>query len=131
MLKKTLTIIHISRWLIAVFVICVAGVAAIPFEKDNRTTRIAKGTIISHNIRSITMGSQKHPGHILTLSTNPKGERPALRSGDQVIVEYSQDYIIQAIIKRGLPSSRSAGAAPRAYLLGQNHTNRPQKRYAF
>ena len=34
LLKKTLAIIQISRWLIAVFVISVAGVTALPFEKD-------------------------------------------------------------------------------------------------
>jgi hypothetical protein len=131
LLKKTLAIIQISRWLIAVFVICVAGVAAIPFEKDYHNTRIAMGTIISKNIDSVTMGSQEHPGHILTLSTSPKTERLALRSGDQVIVEYSPNYIIQSIIKQGLPASRPTVAAVPSYLLGQNHTNQPQKRYAF
>ena len=131
LLKKILDIIKISRWLIAVFVVSVAGVAAIPFEKDYHKTRIAMGTIISKNIGSVTMGSQEHRGHILTLSTSPKTERLALQSGDQVIVEYSPDYIIQSIIKQGLPASRPAVAAVSSDLLGQNHTNRPQKRYAF
>ena len=101
LLKKTLSIILISRWLIAIFVISVAGVAAIPFEKEIHKTRIVMGTIINKNIGLVTVGSQEHPGQILTLSTNPKTERLALRPGDQIIVEYSSDYIIRSITKQG------------------------------
>jgi hypothetical protein len=100
LLKKTLSIILISRWLIAIFVISVAGVAAIPFE-GNIHTRIVMGTIINTNTGFVTVGSQKHPGQILTLSNNPETERLALQPGDQIIVEYGPDYIIRSITKQG------------------------------
>ncbi|MGD8668378.1 MAG: hypothetical protein PVI58_20420 [Desulfobacterales bacterium] len=101
MLKKTFSIILILRWLIAIFVISVAGVAAIPFERDIQKTRIAMGTVIHKNIGLITVGSKEHPGQILTLSTNAKTERLALQPGDQIIVEYSPNYIIRSIAKQG------------------------------
>jgi hypothetical protein len=101
LLKKTLSIILISRWLIVMFFISVAGVAAIPFEGKIHNNRIVMGTIINKNIGLVTVGSQEYPGQILTLSTNPKTERLALRPGDLIIVEYSSDYIIRSIAKQG------------------------------
>jgi hypothetical protein len=101
LLKKSLSIILISRWLIALFVISVAGVAAIPFEGDIDNTRIVTGTIINKNNGLVTVGSQEHPGQILTLSTNPKTERLVLQPGDRIIVAYSSDYIIRSITKQG------------------------------
>jgi mRNA degradation ribonuclease J1/J2 len=100
-LKKTLSIILISRWLIAIFVISVAGVAVTPFETEIHKTRIIVGTIINKNIGLVTVGSQERPGQILTLSTNSKTDRLALRPGDHIIVEYSPDYIIRSITKQG------------------------------
>ena len=100
-LKKTLSIILISRWLIVIFVISVAGVAATPFEREMAKTRIVMGTIINRNIGLVTVGSQEHPGQILTLSTNTQTERLALQPGDHIIVEYTADYIIRSIAKRG------------------------------
>ena len=93
--------ILVSRWLIAIFAISLAGVAATPFEKENHKTRIVMGTIINRNIGLVTVGSQEHPGQILTLSTNSKTEQLPLRPGDQIIVEYSPDYIIRTIAKQG------------------------------
>ena len=101
MLKKTLSIMLISRWLIAIFVISVAGVAVSPMDKDIHNTRILAGTIINKNIGLLTVGSYQHPGQILTLSTGPHTELLAYRTGDHIIVEYSPDYIIQTISKRG------------------------------
>lgn len=97
MLKKALSIFLISRWLIAIFVIAVAGVAVTPIEKE---TRILKGTIINKNIGLVTVGSNEHPGQILTLSTGPKTELMAFQTGDLIIIEYSSDYIIQSISKQ-------------------------------
>ena len=101
MLKTTLSIILIWRWLFVIFVISVAGVAATPHEREIHTTRTLVGTIINKNMDLVTVGSQEHPGQIITLSTNPKSERLTLLPGDQIIVEYSPDYIIRTISKRG------------------------------
>ncbi len=101
MLKKTLSILLISRWLIAILIISISGLAMSPHQNDISSTRILEGTIINKNIDTVTVGSHKHPGQILTLSTGPQAEWLALRTGDQIIVEYSRDYIIQAISKRG------------------------------
>ncbi|MGD2096560.1 MAG: hypothetical protein PVG35_03210 [Desulfobacterales bacterium] len=101
MLKKTLSIFLISRWLIAIFIISVAGIAATPFDKETHKTRIVMGTIINSNIGLVTVGLKEHPGQILTLSTNPKAERLSLQPGDHIIVEYSPDYIIRSIAKQG------------------------------
>ena len=97
MLKKVLSIFLISRWLIAIFVIAVVGVAVTPIEKETRTI---KGTIINKNIGLVTVGSNEHPGQILTLSTDPKTELMAFQTGDLIIIEYSTDYIIQLISKQ-------------------------------
>ncbi len=101
MLKKTLALFLISHWLIAIFVIAVAGMAVTPIDKGIEKTRILKGTIINKNIGLVTVGSNQHPGQIVTLSTGPEIEWIALRSGDQIIVEYSADYIIQSISRPG------------------------------
>ena len=101
MLKKTLSIILISRWLIAIFVISVAGLAVSPHQKEIPNTRILEGTIINKHIGMVTVGSHGQPGQIFTLSTGPQAEWLALRTGDQIIVEYSRDYIIQTISKQG------------------------------
>ena len=101
MLKKTLSIILVSRWLIAIFVISAAGVAVTPFETEIYKTRIIVGTIINKNIDLVTVGSKQRPGQILTLTTNSKTQRLALRPGDRIIVEYSPDYIIRSITKQG------------------------------
>ena len=101
LLKKTLSILLISRWLIALFVISVTGVAVSPYPKEIPNTRILEGTIIDKNIDMVTVGSHEHPGQILTLSAGPQAQRLALQTGDQNIVEYSPDYIIQTISKQG------------------------------
>ncbi len=101
MLKKILFILLISRWLIVTFVISVAGLAVSPHQKEIPDTRILAGTVINKNIGMVTVGSHGHPGQILTLTTGPQAEWLALRTGDRIIVEYSPDYIIQTISKRG------------------------------
>ncbi len=99
-LKKSMSIILLSRWLIVIFIISVVGVAVIPFEKRIQTGRILEGTIINKNIGLVTVGANEHPGQILTLNTGPGIDRLALRSGDQIIVEFSPDYTIRWISKR-------------------------------
>ena len=101
MFKKILSILLVSRWLIAIFLISVAGVAVSPFEQENQNTRILQGTIINKNIGLVTVGSHEHPGQVLTLSTDPQAKWLALRTGDYIIVEYSPDYVIQKISKQG------------------------------
>ena len=86
---------------IAIFTIAVAGVAVIPFEKDLHQSRIIVGTIINKNIGLVTVASREHPGQILTLSTNPKAENMTLLPGEQIIVEYGPNYIIQSMTKPG------------------------------
>jgi hypothetical protein len=100
LLKRTLSIILISRWLIAIFLISVAGVAATPYEREMYKTRTIVGTIININMDLVTVGLQEHPGHVITLSTNAKAERLTLLPGDQIIVEYSPDYNIRTITKQ-------------------------------
>jgi hypothetical protein len=56
---------------------------------------------IGSNIDMVILGSHEHPGQILTLSAGPQAQRLALQTGDQNIVEYSPDYIIQTISKQG------------------------------
>jgi hypothetical protein len=101
MLKKTLSIFLRSHWLIAILVISVAGLAVTPFGQNTQSTQILEGTIINKNIGLVTVGSNKEPGQIVTLSTGPWTELLALRAGDQIIIEYSTDYIIQSISKQG------------------------------
>lgn len=100
-MKKTLSIILVWRWLFTIFVISIAGVAATPYKGEIHTTRTIVGTIINKNMELVTVGSQEHPGQIITLSTNPKSESLTLLPGDQIIVEYSPDYIIRTISKQG------------------------------
>ena len=99
-LQKSMSIILISRWLIVIFIISVVGVAVIPFEKRIKTGRILEGTIINKNIGLVTVGADEHPGQILTLNTGPGIDRLALRTGDQIIVEFSPDYTIRWVSKR-------------------------------
>jgi len=101
LLKTTLSTLLVWRWLLTIFVISVAGVAASPYEREIHMTRTIVGTIIHKNMDLVTVGSQEHPGQIITLSTNPKSERLTLLPGDQIIVEYSPDYIIRTISKQG------------------------------
>ena len=100
MLKKCISIILISRWLIVIFMISVAGVAVSPFEKQIQSNRILEGTIINKNIGLVTVGSNEHPGQVLTLSIAPGTEQLALRTGDQIIVEFRPDYTIRSISKQ-------------------------------
>lgn len=100
MLKKTLSIILISRWLIVILIISVAGVAVTPFNKDIQKTRILAGTIINKNIGLLTVGAKEYPGQILTLNISPGAEQLALRTGDRIIVEFSSDYTIKSISKQ-------------------------------
>ncbi len=100
MLQKSMSLILVARWLIVIFIISVVGVAVIPFEKGIQTGRILEGTIINKNIELVTVGANEHPGQILTLSTGPGIDRLALRTGDQIIVEFSPDYTIRWISKR-------------------------------
>lgn len=100
LLKKTLSLFLISRWLIAIFIISVVGVAVTPCAQEIPNTRILDGIIINKNMGLVTVGSNKHPGQIITLSSGPKTDLLALRAGDQIIIEYSRDYIIQAISKQ-------------------------------
>lgn len=100
MLKRTLSIILISRWLIAIFLISVAGVAATPYEREIYKNRTIVGTIINKNLGLVTIGSREDPGHVITLSINAKAERLTLLPGDQIIVEYRPDYSIRTITKQ-------------------------------
>ncbi len=100
MLQKSMSLILVARWLIVIFIISVVGVAVIPFEKRIQTSRILEGTIINKNIELVTVGANEHPGQILTLNTGPGIDRLALRTGDQIIVEFSPDYTIRWISKR-------------------------------
>lgn len=97
MLKKTLSILFITRLIIAVLIFAVVGVAATQAEKE---TRIMKGTIINKNIGLVTVGSKKQIGQILTLTAGPRTDLIAFHAGDQIIIEYSTDYIIQSITKQ-------------------------------
>lgn len=99
-LQKSMSLILVARWLIVIFIISVVGVAVIPFEKRIQTGRILEGTIINKNIGLVTVGANEHPGQILTLNTGPGIDRLALRTGDQIIVEFSPDYTIRWISKR-------------------------------
>ncbi len=99
-LQKSMSLILVARWLIVIFIISVVGVAVIPFEKRIQTSRILEGTIINKNIELVTVGANEHPGQILTLNTGPGIDRLALRTGDQIIVEFSPDYTIRWISKR-------------------------------
>ncbi len=99
-LQKSMSLILVARWLIVIFIISVVGVAVIPFEKGIQTGRILEGTIINKNIGLVTVGANEHPGQILTLNTGPGIDRLALRTGDQIIVEFSPDYTIRWISKR-------------------------------
>ncbi len=99
-LQKSMSLILVARWLIVIFIISVVGVAVIPFEKGIQTGRILEGTIINKNIELVTVGANEHPGQILTLNTGPGIDRLALRTGDQIIVEFSPDYTIRWISKR-------------------------------
>ena len=99
-LQKSMSLILVARWLIVIFIISVVGVAVIPFEKRIQTSRILEGTIINKNIGLVTVGANEHPGQILTLNTGPGIDRLALRTGDQIIVEFSPDYTIRWISKR-------------------------------
>ena len=100
MLQKSMPLILVARWLIVIFIISVVGVAVIHFEKGIQTGRILEGTIINKNIELVTVGANEHPGQILTLNTGPGIDRLALRTGDQIIVEFSPDYTIRWISKR-------------------------------
>ena len=99
-LQKSMSLILVARWLIVIFIISVVGVAVIPFEKRIQTGRILEGTIINKNIGLVTVGANEHPGQILTLNTGPGIDRLALRTGDQIVVEFSPDYTIRWISKR-------------------------------
>ncbi len=99
-LQKSMSLILVARWLIVIFIISVVGVAVIPFEKGIQTGRILEGTIINKNIELVTVGANEHPGQILTLNTGPGIDRLALRTGDQIVVEFSPDYTIRWISKR-------------------------------
>ena len=99
-LQKSMSLILVARWLIVIFIISVVGVAVIPFEKRIQTGRILEGTIINKNIGLVTVGANEHPGQILTLNTGPGIDRLALRTGDQIIVDFSPDYTIRWISKR-------------------------------
>ncbi len=99
-LQKSMSLILVARWLIVIFIISVVGVAVIPFEKGIQTGRILEDTIINKNIELVTVGANEHPGQILTLNTGPGIDRLALRTGDQIIVEFSPDYTIRWISKR-------------------------------
>ena len=99
-LQKSMSLILVARWLIVIFIISVVGVAVIPFEKRIQTSRILEGTIINKNTGLVTVGANEHPGQILTLNTGPGIDRLALRTGDQIVVEFSPDYTIRWISKR-------------------------------
>lgn len=94
MLKKTLSILLLSRLIIAVLIIAIVSFALTQTEKE---TRILEGTIINKNIGLVTVGSHSQPGQILTLSTGPKTDLVAFHTGDRIIIEYNADYIIQSI----------------------------------
>ena len=101
MQKKILSTFHFLRWLMIIFIISLSGLVGVPFKQETSASRILKGTIINKNEGLVTVGSSEHPGHIVTLSTDPGIERLALRTGDHIIVEFGPDYIIQAILKQG------------------------------
>ena len=96
MLKEVPSLLLISRFLIAIPVIAVVAVAATHIEKD---TRRLEATIIKKNIGLVTIGANEYPGQILTLSTRPETERIVFQTGDQIIVEYNADLIIQSIAR--------------------------------
>ena len=100
-LKKILSTFQFLRWLIIISIISLSGLVGDHFKQETSANRILKGTIINKNEGMVTVGSNEHPGHIVTLSTAPGIERLALRTGDHIIVEYGPDYIIQAITKQG------------------------------
>lgn len=98
MLKKPLSIFLASRFIIAVIVIAIVSFA---LTQSKTETRILEGTIINKNIDLVTVGSKNQPGQILTLSAGPKTDLIAFHTGDQILIEYDADYIIQSISKLG------------------------------
>ena len=98
MLKKPLSLFLVSRLIIAVLIIAAVGVAITHSEEE---TRILEGTIINKTMASVTVGSKSLPGQIVNLSASPKTDLIAFRTGDQIIIEYNAEYIIQSIFKLG------------------------------
>ena len=98
MLNKPLSIFLASRLIIAVLIIAAVGIAMTQSEEE---TRILKGTIINKTIGSVTVGSKNLPGQIVNLSAGPKTDLIAFHTGDQIIIEYNANYIIQSISKLG------------------------------
>ena len=98
MLKKPLSLFLASRLIIAVLIIAVVSFALTQTETE---THILEGTIINKMIGLVTVGAKNQPGRILTLSAGPETDLIAFRTGDQIIIEYNADYIIQSIFKLG------------------------------
>ena len=98
MLKKPLSLFLGSRLIIAVLIIAAVGVAITHSEAE---TRILEGTIINKTMGSVSVGSKNLPGQIVNLSAGPKTDLIAFRTGDQIIIEYNAEYIIQSISKLG------------------------------
>lgn len=98
MLKKPLSLFLASRLIIAVLIIAVVSFALTQTETE---THILEGTIINKMIGLVTVGSKNQPGRILTLSAGPETDLIAFSTGDQIIIEYNADYIIQSIFKLG------------------------------
>jgi len=96
MLKKPLSIFLASRLIIAVLIFAIVSFALTQTETE---TRILEGTIINKNIDLLTVGAKNQPGQILTLSAGPKTDLIAFHNGDQILIEYNADYIIQSISK--------------------------------
>jgi hypothetical protein len=96
MLKKTLSLFIASRLIIAVLIIAAVSIG---ITHAGKKSRILEGTIINKNTGLVTVGSKNQPGQILTLSASPKTDLMALRTGDRIILEYNNDYVIQSISK--------------------------------
>ncbi len=97
MLKKTLSIFLASRLIIAILIIAAVSFAATPSEKE---TRILEGTIINKTVGLVTVGAKKQPGQIVTLSVDPNSNLTAFHVGDQVLIEYNSDYMVQSVTKQ-------------------------------
>ena len=98
MLKKSLSLFIASRLIIAVLII---GVVSFALMHNDTETHIMEGTIINKMIGLVTVGSKNQPGQIVTLSAGPDTDLIAFHTGDQIIIEYNADYIIQSITKLG------------------------------